>query len=80
MSHTFQSRGRRVEALTSGGAATHLHFLPDDLVVWLDTDIGIQDGLCIGVGATRRDTILDAIRELRDRLVGLERALGEDGR
>ena len=62
------------------GDATRLHYLLDDREVWLDTDIGIQNGLCIGVGRTLREALLDAQEELRGRLADCAVALAGDSR
>ncbi len=66
----------KVEHVSPDGAATHLHIVDGD-TVWLDTDVGVEDGLVIGVGPTRREAIADAILELRARLIDLEQLGGE---
>lgn len=63
-----------VETIAREGAATRIHVI-DGVQVWLDTERGECDGLCIGVGDDRAEAIRDAIAELRDRLSDLERAL-----
>lgn len=63
---------------TDTDAATHVHHFQDgsrDHVVWLDTEIGERDGLCIGLGETKADAIVDAIVELQARLDDLKAAL-----
>ena len=52
-------------------AATRVHIIDDD-TIWLDTDIGERDGLCIGTGATRDEAIRDAIGELLQRAADLD--------
>ncbi len=49
----------------SWGAGTHWE-------VWLDTDVGEQDGLCIGSGATRDQAVADAVTELEAALEELQ--------
>ena len=68
-----------VDTIARAGAATRLH-LVDDEQVWLDTDVGTCDGICIGVGDTRAEAIADALAELRDRIADLEavQSRGED--
>jgi hypothetical protein len=64
----------KVEDLTPDiDAATRLHMVAGSQV-WLDTDIGSCDGICIGVGDDRAAAIDDAIVELRSRLTELEHA------
>ena len=67
-----------MESLTDAPAATRLHYVPDDLTIWLDTDIGEQDGLCIGVGGDRVAALVDARKELQARLADLDRALAAE--
>ena len=63
-----------LETIARAGAATRLHVV-DGCEVWLDTDIGDCDGLCIGVGDDRAEALRAAIAELRDRMADLEQAL-----
>jgi hypothetical protein len=45
----------------------------EDVEVWLDTSVDVpNDGLCIGVGSSRRRAIDDAIVELEARIVDLK--------
>lgn len=64
-----------IETINREGSATRLHVV-DSEQVWLDTDIGDRDGLCIGCGVSREAAIEDAIMELRDRIADLEAARG----
>jgi len=42
-----------------------------DVAVWLDTDIGEEDGICLGLGPTTRDAIEAARANLELALVTL---------
>lgn len=45
-------------------ASNQVHIIsetPNDYEVWLNTDVGDFDGLCIGCGASRKAAITDAI-------------------
>lgn len=55
--------------------ATRLHYDADAGCVWLDTDIGEQDGLVVGVGSGRLEAVADALKELRSRVRDLEGVL-----
>ena len=64
--------------LTPAGAATRLHYVQEEPAlgsVWLDTDIGQQDGLTIGIGQTPREALMDARDELHARVADLDRWL-----
>lgn len=46
----------------------------DDFEVWLNTDVGEFDGLCIGCGVTREGAIADALDILRQGVSALGKA------
>jgi hypothetical protein len=43
----------------------------DRFEVWLDTDAGRLDGLCVGIGATREEALNSAIQDLQDTIEAL---------
>jgi hypothetical protein len=59
-------------------AATHLHYI--DGALWLDTDIGEEDGLCIGLGETLIEAATDALAELEARCADLRAAIADERR
>ncbi len=81
-----EQRAREVEQVKADlltpdkDAATRVHYVPGDGVIWLDTDVGIEDGVSIGVGRTKRQAVEDAVAELRARIVDLQRELDRDVR
>lgn len=44
----------------------------DGVGVWLDTDDGISDGLCIGTGGTIAEAVADAKQELAKGMLALD--------
>lgn len=52
---------------------------PDDFEVWLNTDDGDYDGLCIGCGQSRQEAITSAVEVLREGLGKLESAAAGAG-
>lgn len=40
----------------------------DDFQVWIDTDIGARDGICLGCGETKPEALRMAIKELTEEL------------
>ena len=54
-------------------AVTVLHYRLGQL--WLDTDIGEADGICIAIGTTRNQIIHRALIELDHRVCDLRKAL-----
>lgn len=47
---------------------------PNDFEVWLNTDVGDFDGLCIGCGPTREIAVSQAIAVLKEGLTKLGEA------
>jgi hypothetical protein len=45
--------------------------------VWLDSEDGTCDGICVGMGRTREDALNDAIRDLREIILGFQAMGGE---
>jgi hypothetical protein len=58
-----------------------VHLFDDDgeVAVWLDTGVTVQDGLCIGLGATRPLAINDALQTLREAVKTLDKAAYDGG-
>lgn len=46
---------------------------PNDFQVWLNTDVGDFDGLCIGCGPTRANAVAQAIGVLEQGVAALKR-------
>ena len=75
LSAVERSSMSNLECLTDDNEATRLHYDAVDHVVWLDTDIGVRDGLLVGVGPTKSKALQDAADELKGRVEDLRRAL-----
>lgn len=57
------------EHLTLDGNRIHiLSEQPNDFEVWLNTDVGDFDGLCIGCGQSRQEAVAGAINVLDEGL------------
>jgi len=57
----------------SNAARIHVvHEHPNPFEVWIDTEFGVRDGVCIGAGDTREAAIAQAKLELTEQLVALE--------
>lgn len=52
-----------------------VHEEEDGVQVWLDTEVQDRDGLCIGVGATRAEALVDASLELQHRLQSIRQQI-----
>lgn len=68
-----------VETIEHLGECTRLHVIDSGgaFQVWLDTDIGTEDGICIGLGITREQALEDAFEELKARVVDLQDAVSK---
>lgn len=51
---------------------------PNDFEVWLNTDAGDFDGLCIGCGPTREIAISEAVAVLREGIMELDDVLVDE--
>jgi hypothetical protein len=78
VTHDARRIERGAELLSETHEATHLHYIPENGTLWLDTDSGVEDGLCIGIGETRHAALLDARAELHARVADLDRALATE--
>lgn len=40
----------------------------DDFQVWIDTDVGARDGICLGCGETRDKALKEALKSLTEEI------------
>lgn len=58
-------------------AGYQLHIDGEGGWVWLDTEVAIHDGICLGVGSDRETALEDARKTLQSALAAVEMAIAQ---